>query len=64
MNICFLDGNKILYIKRFRNHKIRGAENVVINLSRELYKLGHRVTIFNNVINFDIDGIKWKNLSI
>ena len=65
MNICFLDGNKNPYTSRdLETTKIRGAENVVINLSRELYKLGHRVTIFNNVgQNFDIDGIKWKNLS-
>ena len=46
MNICFLDGNKNAYTSRdLETTKIRGAENVVINLSRELYKLGHRVTI-------------------
>ena len=50
MNICFLDGIDIPYSSKDLNSiKIRGAENVVINLSNELSKLGNQITVFNNI---------------
>ena len=64
MNICFLDGNDIPYTsKDVDTNKIRGAESILINLSRELIKLGNNITICNNCINdCVIDGVKWLNI--
>ena len=49
MKICFLDNVKTSYTsKDIYTNKIRGAENVVVNLSIELSKLNHDVIIYNN----------------
>ena len=64
MKICFLDNVKIPYTsKDFYSNKIRGAENVVLNLSKELSKLDHHVTVYNNsIINGKIEDIHWHNI--
>ena len=68
MKICFLDNVKIPYTsKDFYSNKIRGAENVVLNLSKELSNLDHQVTVYNhcqtndkieNIIGHNIENIK------
>ncbi len=65
MNICFLDGVDIPYTSNdSRCSKLRGAENVVINLSKELFRLGHKITVFNNVHkNTIINGVIWRNIN-
>jgi len=65
MKICFLDNLKISYTsKDIYTNKIRGAENVIINLSKALSELNHDVTVYNNC-NEDtkIDKINWKNIN-
>ena len=64
MKICFLDNVKVPYTSRdIYSNKIRGAENVVLNLSKELSKLNHEVTVYNNCIgNTKIDNINWHNI--
>ncbi len=49
MRICFLDKTDFPYsYKDQYSSKLRGAETVLINLSKNLSKLGHEITIFNN----------------
>ncbi len=64
MKICFLDNVKIPYTsKDFYSNRIRGAENVVLNLSKELSKLEHQVTVYNHCItNSKIENINWHNI--
>ena len=65
MKICFLDNSPIPYTSNELNSKnIRGAENVIINLSNELSKLNYNVEVFNNCTeNNIINGVKWSNLN-
>ena len=65
MKICFLDNTKKPYTSHdIYTNKIRGAENVVLNLSRELSKLNHKITIYNNCEkNIKIDNIDWININ-
>tara|TARA_B100000780_G_C21123687_1_gene455478 strand:- start:607 stop:1587 length:981 start_codon:yes stop_codon:yes gene_type:complete len=65
MNICFLENT---FFKYNSTHlyfdTLRGAETVLINLSKSLKKLGHQVTIFNNCPqNEVIEGINWVNIN-
>jgi len=64
MKICFLDNTKIPYTSKDLTHSIiRGAESILINLSKEFNKLGHHVTVYNHTDgNQIIDNIKWSNL--
>ena len=64
MKICFLDNVKISYTsKDIYTNKIRGAENVIINLSKSFSKLNNLVTIYNNSnVNVKIDNINWNNI--
>ena len=64
MKICFLDNVKIPYTsKDFYSNKIRGAENVVLNLSKELSDLNHQVTVYNHCLtNAKIENINWHNI--
>ena len=49
MKICFLDNTKFEYSYLDKYSPIlRGAETILINLSENLKKLGHNVTVFNN----------------
>ena len=65
MKICFLDNVKTSYTsKDIYTNKIRGAENVVVNLSIELSKLNHDVTIYNNCEgNIKINNVNWININ-
>tara|TARA_B100001029_G_C15056011_1_gene454425 strand:- start:775 stop:1764 length:990 start_codon:yes stop_codon:yes gene_type:complete len=65
MKICFLDGIKIPYTsKDINSNKIRGAENILINLSLEFSNLNHDVTIYNNCNkNEVINNVTWKNIN-
>ena len=64
MKICFLDNSEIPYTSNDLNSKkIRGGENVIIHLSKELAKLNHTVEVFNNnSINQILDNVKWSNI--
>ena len=65
MDICFLDNSSVDYTSvDLGSNKLRGAETVLINLSKELYKLGNSVTVYNNCNNDCIlNGVKWINLN-
>ena len=56
MKICFLDNTNFQYsyLDKF-NPKLRGAETILINLSENLVKLGHDVTVINNCSIEDVD---------
>ena len=64
MNICFLDNTNFEYNSQdIYSYKIRGAETVLINLSKELSNLGHKITVINNCYkNEIIDDISWKKI--
>ena len=62
MNICFLDYTDFEYNgdDKYKS-KLRGAETILINLSNELIKKGHNVTVYNNCpINSKNN---WKNIN-
>ena len=65
MKICFLDNTEFKYdSSNLDDYKLRGAEKVLINLSRELKNLGFNVTIINNCNKEKIiQGIKWFNIN-
>ena len=65
MNICFLDNIKTPYSSLdIKDSKIRGAENILINLSSELSKLGHNVTVINNIDkDIIVKNIRWLNIN-
>ena len=65
MNICFLENTTFQYNSNYLySHNLRGAETVLINLSKSLKKLGHVVTVFNNCPkNEVINGINWVNIN-
>lgn len=65
MNICFLDNIKTPYSSLdAKESKIRGAENILINLSSELSKLGHNVTVINNIDkDIIVKNIRWLNIN-
>ena len=64
MKICFLDNTAFEYNSNdLYTYKVRGAESVLINLSNELSKLGHEVTVINNCYkNEFIKGVSWKKI--
>ena len=65
MKVCFLDNNIIPYSsKDINSNRIRGAENILINLAKEISNQGNDVTVFNNYVGNDIiDNVRWLNLS-
>ena len=64
MKICFLDNVNIPYTSAdIDSNQLRGAENVIINLTRELNYLGHEITVYNNCNKeIKIENIAWKNI--
>ena len=64
MKICFLDANELSYTSRDINSKnLRGAENILINLSHELIKLNQEITVYNNCTESGIiNKINWDNI--
>jgi len=65
MNICFLEKTNFKYnSKDIHSNNLRGAETVLINLSKALSEQGHNITIFNNCPkNETINNIKWININ-
>lgn len=65
MKICFLDNSPIPYTANDLNSNyIRGGENVIIHLSKELAKLNNYVEVFNNnLTNQTFDNVKWTNIN-
>ena len=65
MKICFLDNSPIPYTSNDLNSKdIRGGENVIIHLSKELAKLNNNVEVFNNNSESQtFDNVKWTNIN-
>ena len=65
MKICFLDNTNFQYNSRdLYSNKLRGAETILINLSKTLDKAGYQITILNNCPkNEIIDNIKWININ-
>ncbi len=65
MNICFLDNNKIHYDHNsLEDENIRGAEKTLINLVIKLNKLGHKITVLNNVSKkIEFENIRWININ-
>lgn len=65
MKICFLENTKFEYsLKDIHSSKLRGAENILINLSNELSLMGHNVTVFNNCSNDSHnDESNWFNIN-
>ena len=49
MKICFLDNTNFQYdSESINSEKLRGAETVLINISKELNSLGNEITVINN----------------
>ncbi len=65
MKICFIDKTIFQYNSKDKYSKnLRGAETVIINLSKALNNLGHNITIINNCPKSEIiDGINWININ-
>jgi glycosyltransferase involved in cell wall biosynthesis len=61
MKVCFLDQTDFKYSQADRySPKLRGAETILINLTIELKKLGHDVTVINNCP--EINESNWINI--
>ena len=65
MKICFLDNSPIPYTSNDLNSKdIRGGENAIIHLSKELAKLNNYVEVFNNNSESQtFDNVRWTNIN-
>ena len=65
MKICFLDNTSFQYNSNdLYSNKLRGAESILINISKALKKLNHQITIINNCPSSQIiNGIKWVNIN-
>ncbi len=64
MKICFIDKTEFQYnYKDINKSFIRGAENVLINLSSSIAELGHEVVVFNNcTYEFKSANYSWLNI--
>ena len=65
MKICFIDNTNFKYdAESINSEKLRGAETVLINLSKELNLLDNQITIINNCPETRIiNDIKWININ-
>ena len=66
MKICFLDNTKFKYNFNDKySPLLRGAETILINLSKSISLLGHEVFVFNNC-NESINGnnYSWNNINL
>ena len=63
MKICFLENTNFSYNSNDLHSPIlRGSETTLINLSLELNKLGHKLTVINNCPrNEIINSVRWLN---
>ncbi len=67
MKICLLDRTNFEYsYEDLYSKKLRGAETILINLSKNLAKLGHEVFVLNNCpIKIHLDkSINWFNIDM
>ena len=65
MKICFLENTKFEYsYKDIHSPILRGAENILINLTKKLSDIGHDITVYNNC-NIEIHNEKsnWYNIN-
>ena len=65
MKICFLENTKFEYsFKDVHSSKLRGAENILINLSVNLAEMGHEIVVYNNCnIDTHKDKSNWYNIN-
>ena len=65
MKICFLENTKFEYsFKDVHSSKLRGAENILINLSANLAEMGHEIVVYNNCnIDTHKDKSNWYNIN-
>ena len=65
MKICFLENTKFEYsYKDIHSSKLRGAENILINITNHLSKMGHNIIVYNNCnINVHKDNSNWYNIN-
>ncbi len=65
MKICFLDNTNFQYNSRdLYSSKLRGAESILLNLTKALVKLNHKITVINNCPkNEIINDIRWININ-
>lgn len=65
MKICFLENTKFEYsFKDVHSSKLRGAENILINLSVNLAEMGHEIVVYNNCnIDTHNDNSNWYNIN-
>ena len=66
MKICFVDSIKLEYsFEDINNQKIRGAESILINLSKALSLNGLDVMVFTNCKKENsLKNYSWLNLNI
>jgi len=64
VKICFLENTKFEYsFKDVHSSKLRGAENILINLSANLAEMGHEIVVYNNCnIDTHKDKSNWYNI--
>ena len=65
MKICFLDNTSFQYsyLNKF-DPQLRGAETILINLSENIERLGHDITVINNCpVDIDNNSSKWYNIN-
>ena len=65
MKICFLENTKFEYsYKDIHSPKLRGAENILINISKQLSNMGHDITVYNNCSNkIHNENSNWYNIN-
>ena len=65
MKICFIDKTEFSYsFKDLNSSKLRGAESIIINLSKEVSNLGHEVSVFNKCdYEYNSKEYSWFNIN-
>ena len=65
MKICFVDNTNFHYdSESINSEKLRGAETVLINITKELNLLGNEITVINNCSTSRmIENINWVNIN-
>ena len=65
MKVCFLDKTEFQYdFRDINSNFIRGAENILINLSKNISLLNHEVIVFNNCFTeYKSKNFTWLNIS-
>ena len=65
MKICFIDKTEFSFsCKDINKSKLRGAESIFINLSKEVSNLGHEVIVFNNCNEDEYESANYSWLNI